>query len=219
MRVKKNNFGLTLVELLVVISIIVALALLTIVYLRSQIFKGNDARRKGDIHRISAAVEEYEKDFNCYPLPSLTTCNPGDGLKPYLNKISCDPTTDGSYLYDHEDDVCPVWYRLYAKLEYSTLSCGPGGEFNFYSGSANAPLDPGCPPGEDGGGVPGGGGPPASPPPGGGGESDFFGCFSGACFPISWPPPQCEPSFGDSNCYAQCIGPGGEPQFECTPIN
>ena len=54
--------GVTLVELLVVVSIIALLALISIFAFREQIFKGNDAKRKSDIGRIQLAVEEYEKD-------------------------------------------------------------------------------------------------------------------------------------------------------------
>ena len=62
------------------------MAILIVAYLRSQVFKGNDARRKADLKRIGVAVEEYEKDKNCYPLPSLLTCNPGKGLLLILTK-------------------------------------------------------------------------------------------------------------------------------------
>jgi len=194
----KNKRGLTLTELLIVISIIAFLAILIVAYLRSQVFKGNDARRKADLKRIGIAVEEYEKDKNCYPLPSLLSCNPGKGLLPYLSKIPCDPVTDATYLYDYEDSVCPKWYRIYGKLENekdlnSILGIGPNSAFNFEYSSPNAPE------------IISSGGTP----------DNFYGCKSGACVPITWDParpgPICDPNFQNSTCYGQCVNL----DFEC----
>lgn len=199
----KNNriFGFTLIELLVVISIIIFLLLLAFILFRSQIFKANDAKRKGDIERIQVAVEEYEKDNNCYPLPQLVTCDPGSGLNPYLGKIPCDPTTDASYYYDYEDSACPSWYRIFATLENSQDTdilpyCGPGNSFNYYISSPNAPN---C---------------IITGPLG-----NFYGCKLGRCVEISWDPsrpgPECDPNYQSSNCYGQC----GSPVTECKPWN
>lgn len=191
---QKNTKGLTLTELLIVVGIIVFLVLLALAAFRNQIFKGNDAKRKGDIHNIQVAVEEYEKDNNCYPLPSQIVCNPGTGLRPYLDKIPCDPTTNASYLYEMEDSACPNWYRLLANLENETdpdaqSACGPSGTYNYYASSPNAPACNLV-------------------------ESDFFGCKGGVCVPIMWdltrPGPECDPNFQNSSCYGQCGPPGNE---------
>lgn len=203
--------GLTLTELLIVISIIAFLAILIVAYLRSQVFKGNDARRKADLKRIGVAVEEYEKDKNCYPLPSLLTCNPGKGLLPYLNKIPCDPVTDATYLYDYEDSVCPRWYRIYGKLENEQdpdgiLGIGPNSAYNFEYSSPNAPeiVSSGVLPS----GAPAATGSPVI-------VDNFYGCVSGACVAISWDPtrpgPICDPNYQNSTCYGQCANP----DFEC----
>jgi type II secretory pathway pseudopilin PulG len=136
-----NKRGVTLVELLVVVGIIVALAIISMWFLRNQILKGRDAKRKGDIHKIQLALEEYEKDNDCYPLSELASCNPGTGLTPYLSHIECDPTTKTSYFYEPENEICPSWYRIYANLENQQDEDinNPGGTFNFYTGSPNAP--------------------------------------------------------------------------------
>jgi len=203
--------------MLVVISIIVVLALVIFWFLRNQILKGNDAKRKGDIHEIQVAVEEYEKDNDCYPLPQFVVCNPGDGLKPYLSKIPCDPTTGASYYYEHEGSSCPSWYRIYTNLQNLSDAdivgaCGPGYAFNFCAASPNAP-DPDCTEVENGNGNGNGNGAPSE---------YFYGCFSGSCLSISWDParpgPECDPNYGSSTCYGMCIDPEtSAPQNECQP--
>lgn len=202
--------GMTLIELMVVVSIIVILILVIVAYLRTQMFKSNDARRKADMKRISIAVEEYEKDKNCYPLPSLVVCNPGTGLLPYSDKIPCDPVTKASYMYEHQDAVCPTWYRLYSSLENNTdvdyePAIGPNGAYSYVYSSPNAPAVVSSPPATGDGG--GGGGDP---------QIDFYGCFSGTCTLIQWDPlrpgPSCDPNFQNSNCYEQCSSPLNECQ-------
>lgn len=202
---KKNNLGMTLVELLVVVSIISILTFIITVYLRTQVFKANDARRKAEIKRIGIAVEEYEKDNNCYPLSNLVICKPGTGLLPYINKIPCDITTNGSYFYEHEESICPRWYRIYAKLENETdtdyqAGIGPGGAFNFvYPTSYVQPADFSEEPTNE----------PTNEPII---VDEFYGCFSGVCTQISWdygrPGPECEPNWSNrDDCYNQCVNP------------
>ncbi|KKR39912.1 MAG: hypothetical protein UU03_C0001G0014 [Candidatus Woesebacteria bacterium GW2011_GWA1_40_45] len=200
---------MTLVEIIVVVSIITFLAVLILVAFRSQLFKGTDAKRKSDIRRIQTAIEEYEKDHDCYPLPQVVVCSPGTGLVPYLSKIPCDPDTKASYYYEHEGVACPHWYRIYANLANvndldigklgCTNGCGPGSSYNYIASSPNAP--PGTGQGGDGDGD---GGPP----------SGFYGCRSGICVPISWDPtrpgPECDPNYQSTNCYNQCPNPGNE---------
>jgi general secretion pathway protein G len=195
----RKNFGgsgLTLVELMVVVSIVAILVLIAIAYFRSQIFKGRDARRKADLNRIQIALEEYEKDHNCYPPPELLNCNPGTGLRPYLDKIPCDPMTGESYVYDFETtSSCPAWYRLFVDLENIndakiTPFTGPGGTYNYYVGSPN------------------------SPPITGPMAEGFYGCKSGVCVPLSWdyskPGVECSPNYQNPNCLNQCEGGGNE---------
>lgn len=197
--IKKGKKGFTLTELLIVITLISFLILIVILLARRNLLKGNDARRKGDIKTIQVAVEEYEKDNDCYPLPQLVTCEPGTGLEPYIPRIPCDPVTKSSYYYDYEDTSCPSWYRIYANLENENdsaafSSCGPEGAYNYFSSSPNAPdcnLS----------------------------VSTFYGCRAGACVPIFWdadrPGPECDPNSRSPDCDGVC----GSPANECKPWN
>lgn len=205
--------GFTLTELLIVVGLISFLSVLTILFLRNQVHKGNDARRKAEIKRIGIAVEEYEKDNDCYPLSSLVTCNPSSGLLPYMDKIPCDPVTNASYLYEHEDSSCPKWYRIYGDLTNESDSdivpyIGPNSAFNYVYSSPNAPVAiSGVPVATD---SEGGSGP---------GQTTFYGCFSGSCVMIQWdssrPGPSCDPNFQNPTCYGQCANLNNE----CQPWN
>jgi len=212
-----KNHGFTLVEILIALSILAILAFIALIAFRSQTFKGYDAKRKSDMNRIAIAVEEYEKDHSCYPLPQLVVCKPGNGLQPYLNKIPCDPVTGASYYYDYQNSVCPSWFRVFSILQNKTDSAiipgiGPNAAFNFYLGSANSPaVISQSPAPSSGGGV------SLTPTPGGntGGNSGFYGCINGSCVPINWdssrPGPACDPNYQNSSCYGQC----GSQMNEC----
>lgn len=191
---KHKSTGFTLTELLIVMGIIAFLVLLAIFFFRIHALKGRDAKRKGDLHTMQVAVEEYEKDNNYYPPNNLIVCDPGTGLQPYLSKIPCDPLTGDSYYYNIEGIDAPGWYRIYAELEntkdsdiYGTI--GPGGSYNYYVGSPNAPEPP----------IVGTGG-------------DYYACFSGICMPVD--EGDCEPQYQNPTCYGQCGN--GNPENECT---
>jgi prepilin-type N-terminal cleavage/methylation domain-containing protein len=199
-RFGKGNKAFTLIEVMIVVVIMALLILVAIWAWKTQIDKGYDARRKSDLHKIRTAVEEYEKDHDCYPTRDLLYCDPGTGLNAYLEKIPCDPRTKTDYQYEIPDSVCPDWFRLYTVLDNSadtnlTSGVGQDGAYNYFVSSPNSPRI----------GV--------SP-------SDFFGCRLGVCVPIGWdyqrPGPECDPNFLSSICYSQCSNPqSGMPINEC----
>lgn len=205
----KKDKGFTLIEVIIIVTIIAFLFAFIVYSLRNQIFKGYDAKRKGDMHKIQVAFEEYEKDHDCYPdlirNPEIINCNPGLGLRPYLNKVPCEPSTKSDYIVEVDDSVCPSWYRIYAKLENDSdvdigeldcnWGCGPEYAFNFYISSYNAPsplirLAPETSISEE--------------PP----MANFYGCINGICQRIAWDPerpgPVCIPNYQDPNCYDKC---------------
>lgn len=208
----------SLIELLIVVAVITILAIMALFTVRQQLAKARDARRKADMHKIQAAVEEYEKDHDCYPPADLVVCRPTDtGLVPYLARIPCDPVTDDSYAYEPSGPVCASWYRLFGVLENLgdpdlKPNIGPGGLYNFYRASPNAPAPTGSvvptgTPGATSGPTP----PPSLAP------DNFYGCKNGVCVPILWdysrPGPECDPNYQNPNCYSFC----GPPANECQP--
>lgn len=65
---KINNSGFTLMELLVVISIISLLSSLGIVSLNSARVKARDALRKGEMAQLRTALSIYFDEYNRYPV-------------------------------------------------------------------------------------------------------------------------------------------------------
>lgn len=197
----KRNSAFTLVELLIVITIIILLAVIAMMFLRGQIFKGNDARRKGDLNRIKIALEEYEKDKNCYPQTVACGIDKNQEIYPYLNNVPCDPITHDSYPYEvgPASVSCPRWFRLYSNLEnaadQSLISgIGPNAAYNYIVTSDNAP--------------------PLST--GGGTTSTLYACQGGYLVPITWDPSICSQTFPSTGFESAC-GTPSNPQNDCYP--
>ena len=79
MKYKQKNAGFTLVELLVVISIIGILSTLAVVSLNNARLKARDAKRVSDIKQIQTALELYASDQNGYPDATDLTLGSGAG--------------------------------------------------------------------------------------------------------------------------------------------
>lgn len=136
-----NKNGFSLIEVLATVAVISVLTMLIVPYLRSQTYRANDARRKAELNRISQALEEYEKDFSCYPQAPIANLNP------YLTQIPRDPIFKTAYPYETDGTACPKWYRLFSRLQNTKdpdyrVSIGPAALpkiYNFVVTSPNAP--------------------------------------------------------------------------------
>ncbi len=143
---RKN--GLTLIEVMIIMVIAVSFLILGFVVLYTQIGKGRDAKRRDDLDRIRIAFEDYFNDYGCYPSSSVLEDCGSDLLKPYLEKVPCDPETKEPYLIYVEQAACPSWYIVLTKMEHlDGLSnpCQPGCNFEneddsyyYYITSGNA---------------------------------------------------------------------------------
>lgn len=103
---KKN--GYTFVELLIVISIVLILAMMMIGILNpaALVNRGSDAQRKKDLNRIKVAFEEYFNDKGYYPNDVLLTnlknknnCDSTTVFAPYLIPWPCDPNGNPYLIY------------------------------------------------------------------------------------------------------------------------
>jgi len=132
---KKKLFkpGFTLLELLVVIAILGILSTIGIGSFMSSQAKSRDARRKGDLQGVVAALEMFNNDKGKYPTSTLgvingcaydagtklyASCPWGgewkSGAVVYFPQLPVDPSGN-SYYYESDSDGS--YYKLYALLE------------------------------------------------------------------------------------------------------
>jgi len=140
--------GFSLIELLIVVTIVGMLTLLAIWAFHLQVMKGRDAKRKADLAKMQKILEDYYNDNNCYP--DALACN--NDFLPYLSSVPCDPVNDGQnhiYLYSvSPEGTCKRWYKIFTTLEYQKdpiikkIGCTPVtcGAFNYVVASANAEI-------------------------------------------------------------------------------
>ncbi len=131
---KVKNLGFTLVELLVVISIIGILIALSIFGIQGARESSRDARRKTDLELIRSGLEIYKSDCGNYPVGTYTTNWPsqivGDGTPAscavtnvYFSPPT-DPTSPNRYYRYYSDGVT---YELCSSLEQGSGSQSCGG--------------------------------------------------------------------------------------------
>lgn len=133
-----KNKGFTLMELLIVISLIMILSSVGVGTYLSATTKSKDTQRKNDLNQIAKAVESFYNDVNRYPLSkpgedylhcyvkSGSTVTDSDcigdrlyaivdNLNTYYIDIPEDPEPSQKYVYISDGTV----FELYAALENS----------------------------------------------------------------------------------------------------
>lgn len=109
--------GFTLVELLVVVTILAILSIVAYSAFGSQTIQARDARRKQDLAAIEKALELYFLDYGRYPM-ALANGSAEAGNLParYLSPIPTDPgRLKRNYLYSYTADRSA--FELAATLE------------------------------------------------------------------------------------------------------
>lgn len=117
---KLKKCGFTVIELLVVVTILAILLILGFVGYKKHLKKARDAERKSDLQNIKVAFEDYYNDVGCYPPPEvLTNCNQplGDEAPYYLKQIPCDPLTGEPYIFFSFNGKVCMGVRVLAALE------------------------------------------------------------------------------------------------------
>lgn len=132
---KENKNGFTLVELLIVMTIIVSLMIMAIGVINpiAMIGKARDTQRKSDLVKLKKAFEEYYNDKGYYPTSSeLETWNVTGNcgkriveLSKYLNSWLCDPDGD-VYIMISKDN----WFKVVTNLENKKDSDIPDGWYD-----------------------------------------------------------------------------------------
>ena len=113
-----KNFGIkgfTLIELVIVISIIALLSGISVFALNNARSSGRDAKRRGDLAQIASGLELYKSDCNVYPnaLPAVNSPLLGNtapctlpSTNIYIQAIPGDPDTARFYVYQPRPSGC-----------------------------------------------------------------------------------------------------------------
>jgi general secretion pathway protein G len=122
---RRSDRGFTLVELLVVISLISILAAMGLVQYKNSILRTQESVLKTDLFRVRDAIDQYYADKGKYPasLDSLVS----DG---YLRKIPEDPVTKST----------DTWQTIPAEADPNNPSSEPG-IYDIKSGAQGTALD------------------------------------------------------------------------------
>ena len=117
--------GFTLIELMVVMSLIVILAGIGLAVHANSQTRAKEAVLKEDLFRMRDAIDQYYADKNAYP-PSL------DDLvaQKYLRAMPIDPFTNSA----------ATWQTVMSEMDAANPSAPPG-VFDVKSGSERAALD------------------------------------------------------------------------------
>lgn len=112
-----KHSGFTLVELLIVITIIAILSVIGLVVYGNFLKNSRDSKRQSDLKFIQSALENYHADQLYYPASLGTTLI--SGTKIYMTRVPTDPKPSPypNYLYT----VSGTNYCLSAKLEGTNL--------------------------------------------------------------------------------------------------
>ena len=117
--------GFTLIELIVVMSLIVLLATIGLTAYASSVKRGKEAVLKEDLYRMRDAIDQFYADKNKYPqtLSDLVT-------EKYLREIPKDPTTNSA----------DTWTTVPAEVDANNPGAEPG-VYDVKSGSEGTSLD------------------------------------------------------------------------------
>lgn len=96
------KLGLTLIELLIVVSVIAFLSLLSLFAIGNKIKQARDADRRTDIYEIRLGLEQYFINQVRYPDSLVFNTQPlasPDGQQIFLPRVHHDPLNRDPYLY------------------------------------------------------------------------------------------------------------------------
>ncbi len=118
--------GFTLIELIVVISIIGILSTVLVANFMQVRYKTRDAVRKKDLEQIRLSLESYRTDVGSYPASLYSVAADADcpkgnsissGSTTYMKEIPCDPREPTKQYYYEAVGSSRLQYVLYACAE------------------------------------------------------------------------------------------------------
>jgi general secretion pathway protein G len=122
---KRSSSGFTMIELLVVVSVIVILATMAMSQHKTTVIRTREAVLSEDLYRVRDAIDQYYADKGEYPqaLDSLVS----DG---YMRTLPKDPFTDSS----------DTWQTVPSDPDPNNPTAAPG-IYNLHSGSDATALN------------------------------------------------------------------------------
>jgi general secretion pathway protein G len=117
--------GFTLIELMVVLSLIIILASLAMVQYRRSVVYAREAVLRDNLFKMRDAIDQYYADKNQYP-PTLSAL----ASEGYLRDIPKDPITDSA----------STWQEIPAEPDASNPIAAPG-VYDVKSGAEGTGLD------------------------------------------------------------------------------
>ena len=117
--------GFTMIELLIVLSLIIVLATMAMTQHRAGVVHANEAVLKEDLFRMRDAIDQYYADKNQYPASLDALVSEG-----YLRKIPVDPFTRSA----------DTWQTVPAEPDPNSPTAEPG-VYDVKSGSDGTALD------------------------------------------------------------------------------
>lgn len=120
--ISNTNIGFTLIELVIVVSIIAIISGISLFALSSARESGRDARRKADLEEIASGLEMYKADLDYYPQSIAFGGTLSGGGNTYIQVIPNDPDTSYAYTVgpggcnNSPGNLC-VRFCLWAALE------------------------------------------------------------------------------------------------------
>lgn len=117
--------GFTMIELMVVISIIVILASIGMAQYRNSVIHAREAVLKEDLFRMRDAIDQYYADKTKYPASLQDLVSDG-----YLREIPIDPFTNSK----------ETWQAVNAETNVNDTTAQPG-IYDVKSGSEETSLD------------------------------------------------------------------------------
>ena len=122
-RKKSFTSGYTMIELLIVVSIVAMfIAIVAAIDLRGSLWKGRDAKRKTDLHKLVTIMEDYYNDYGRYPPENIPPNGKiagapwGSSFSQYVSQLPKDPLSPRNEYY-YQTDSTGKFFVIYAKLE------------------------------------------------------------------------------------------------------
>lgn len=122
---RADQRGFTMVELLIVISMIVILASMGLAQYRNSVIRAQEATLKEDLFRMREAIDQYYADRNKYPSALDDLVSEG-----YLRTIPTDPFTNSK----------DTWQAINAEANVNDTTAQPG-IYDVKSGSEETSLE------------------------------------------------------------------------------